>query len=308
VPEVSFPHDVNYDYSGSTDLDAVIRSLQAQKEFIKHVAPLFEGLVDGLAVTSISISLERIESGSLKELFVIAAYTQYSAEFNEEGTDLVNALTGVKIPDKYETIFTLAFLLVVLWVATRTLDMFKKKKSDQTAPSSITNSYNTTLNLFAGRLDVEPDDVEGVLSSHLGDTPTADQKKSLSRFVAPFRGKPRRGLRAANGEVELSQDAIDELPSFVDLEHPEPVPHETHHDVTLNILAIDRQKRTSGWACSFASGEYETPRVRLDLLPYIEIGALDVAKVVKCDVAVELKDDKVTPKVVHLVKVHEVIE
>ena len=282
------PHSIEYTMEEGLSLGEIAESLLAQQALVDRLPIVLEAALPGVIVDHVKISLKEAEAGSLREEFLVAMFLAFQGDVEEEIVSVVQGLTGIEILDQHKTIVTLLVILVVLYGARIIYKKFVEKsgKSDD-GPSSIQGDYNTVLNIAAKNLHVSETDLDGAVADAVNEGRQKGLWTAIRRFLRPAQKGGGSAIKA-HGEVVVSSEAVQEFPSDADVSELEEVaPMTPLTGVRLRILALDRQKRQTGWAASFPDGEVDRPRVILDLYPTVSLDELSRAEIINADVIVE---------------------
>ena len=305
--EKIFSHSIEYTNREQYTLKEIADSLLAQQALVDCLPELLSKIAPGLTIERVKIGLKTAETGSLKEEFWVAFFLSFQGELQGEVTDLITMLTGVEIPEQYDTIVTLMVLLVVLYTGRMVFAKFKKDEHNR--PLAIEGNYNTILNLTAKTINVGPD----ILSSAVADTVESRPAKSIRDADTRFFRLAKKGGAApinSNGVEVITAGAVREYPTIAELTVDNDNEIEPFPEVRIEILALDRQKRGVGWAGRFLDNEIEGKRLIMDLAPQIDLSELDTAKIIMADTVVEFKgkDGALVPWKIHILKVIEILE
>ena len=309
MAEITFPHSIEYTMEEGLSLGEIAESLLAQQALVDRIPDVLEGVVPGLIVDSVKISLKEAETGSLREEFLVSLFLAVQSDVEDEIIGAVERLTGVEILEQHKTIVTLLVILVVLYGARVIYERFIKKSSkDSDVPSSIEGDYNAVLNITAKNLNVS----ESALDSSIADAVNKGSRRvlwiAIRRFLAPAKKGGGSAIKA-HGEQVVSRDAVREFPNDAEtLDMDDDTPMVPLTGVRLRILALDRQKRQTGWAASFPDGEIKRPRITMDLYPTVPLDQLSRAEFINADVIVEYDAvDTSVARRVHLLKVNDIL-
>ncbi len=305
--EQIFPHRIEYTNQEQFSLKDISDSLLAQQALVDYLPKLLSELLPGLEVGRVKIALNSAKTGSLKQEFWVAFFLSFQSELQDEVTDLVTMLTGVNVPEEYDTLVTLLILLVVLYGSKF---VWKKFRGDTApAPSQINGNYNTILNLTATTINIEPEAISKAVEKSVSSRSIKKITQATSRFFRPAKKGGAAAIQSGGTEL-ITEEAVREYPSEAELSIDNENDIEAYPDVKIEILALDRQKRGVGWAGRFPDGEIESKRLAMDLSPTIELENVSTAKFVQADTVVEFKkkNDETIPWKIHLVRIIKVIE
>lgn len=302
--EQKFRHSIKYTNEQEFTLSEIAESLLAQDQLVRYIPKILSNSIHGLTVQGIKISLVDAETGSLREEFIVSLFLGFQGDLQDEVTDLIEGLTGVAVPEKYDTIVTLLVILVVLYGAKF---VYQKFRGEREQPASINGNYNTVLNITADTLNVSSDALDATIREAVHKKPQKDIISAATRFFRP--AKKGGGAPVIAGGHEITLATVKEFPSEAAMAVDNDNPMEPYPDVRIQILALDRQKRGVGWAGRFVDKEVPVNRLSMDLYPTVDLEPLRKAEVIRADVIVEHKEDRDGNMIsarIHVVKVHEV--
>ncbi|MCC8950364.1 hypothetical protein H8A97_36155 [Bradyrhizobium sp. Arg62] len=143
-----FVHDINYPNKGITLTD-IAETLLAHERVTQLLPKILEAAIEGLNVEKIVIRLDDAKEGSLYEKFVIEIYSTYQKDIQRHVIGAVTAMTGVTVPEEYQTLVSLLILLVIFYGANWIYKKVNPKK--ESSGTTINGHYNTILNITAER-------------------------------------------------------------------------------------------------------------------------------------------------------------
>lgn len=307
MSEAVFRHTLHYPDNDGITIRDIANTLLAQEKLLRVAAEILETAVDGLTVERVQLRLEIAETGSLTETLLVAFFVVYQTELTSEVPELIEALTGLHIPERYDTLATLLFLLSLLAVGKYVVYKIRKDKSETPA---IQGDYNTYLNITAKTLSIAPERLEEIVTEKM----LAGRKaRTMTRAAIDlFRPAKRNGNGRiqARGVGEVSSAAVGEFPSEAALTELDEAPEvEPFPDVEIEIRATDRDKRGIGWAGIIRAEGFK--RMPMRLYPTIDTETLAAAKVVRGDVLVEYRQTdggEPEPERFHLLALHGKVE
>jgi hypothetical protein len=272
VGEAIFQHGFYYPEAHDASLSDIAATLVAQERMLPVVIDVLEHLFPGLSIPDRKIVLERIERSSLKEAFFVALLVVYQKDLQEEVPAMIEAVTGANINDRFDTLITVLFMVVLYYGAER---LFGRKKGVQsTAPAAITQDAARFLDLGATQLGKTPQALSAAIEKAVGTQRLpAIKKAAIDLFRPAKRGDGGRIIPL--GLPEVSREAVDAFPALLtqaDLEHDTVPLHIPRGH--LVIRATDRDKSDKGWAGRLVSGDLKTKRLPLRLAPGLDAEAL----------------------------------
>jgi hypothetical protein len=292
LSEAVFIHRLDYPESDLYTLKDVANTLLAHEKIIKLVGQVLEKSVDGIEVRRIQIRLDKVEMGSLKEAFFVALITVYQTDLQNGMPELIEALTGTAVPDRYKSVVTLLVLVILIYGAQYIVQRLSKKKNGDDSPPApaIQGSYNTYISLTARTLNITDDR----LSEAVADV-ASKNKRPLTRATIDLLRPAKRGggtRITSPGLPEIPAEAIAEFPSeaaLVDLE--DDTETEVFQGAILEIRAMDKDKRAQGWAGILQADGLDAMerRASVSLMPTVDAVLLATCSRALIDAMVEIK-------------------
>lgn len=291
VYSVTVPYAIKYTTEFPVPIDEIIESLRGLEKLLKRTPAFLEKAYEGIHVLETNVYVEKIESGSLYQKFMVE-FIFNGAENYEEFKDLATRIT--KESEPVRTVVALGVGAVLMYGALQMLP------SGQ--PTNHVEAYNSVILNAGNDINLTGEDLQSVLDK-------VSDKKSLARETAAV-VRPAKGDEDSTIEIEglpelnISADVIREIPA----EYEPPVPQErevAYEKVTLFIAASDKDKSATGWAGS-APGISDARR------PFVLNESVDPSEVhgrtrVKADIAVHERFSKAQKVyVVHSIEILKV--
>lgn len=305
MPLIQFPHGIDYPDNDQIPLPDIAATLIAHERFLPVVVQLFEELLPGITVEDSSIYVDQLSAGSLHEHFFVAMLIVFQKDFEKEVPAILEHLTGQHIPDSYDTVVTVLFIVALYAVTSLILKRSKAKKAD--APSSqIHIDYLAYVNIAAEQLGVTSEKVEAAVSKAIGGRRGPSLARAAVDIFRPAK-KGRAGRIQPRNTREISKEAVEEFPNALMMAEldkdtiPIPVPN-----ARLKIRATDRDKADKGWAGKLVSDDVSTKRLPVVLSPTIDQDALAAREEATVDAVLESKfteDGKTKPYRIHVMQV-----
>jgi hypothetical protein len=313
MSEVTFRHSVAYPNATHPTLTDIANTLIAHEKLVFLLAELLENSLDGVTVNRINIELERAEAGSIYEHFLVALFVVFQKDLEKDVPDVIEALTGYRVDERFDTIITVLLFVLLFWGA-RYLGSRVLRKTDPnapvTVPPAIQGDYNTYIHIAADQLNIPPERLEHAVEK----VAQGNKRQTLGRAAADLFRPAKRGgdgRIVAKGIPEVSPAAIAEFPNeaaLADLGRDTEI--EPYPNVVLEIRATDRDKRAQGWA-GILEVEGLERRVPITLFPTIDMATLAQCRRARVDTMVETKaigDDERVPVRIHVITVHECLD
>lgn len=298
--ELTIPHSVVYDFDGRATVQEVAKSIVAQDRLVREALAVLEELFPNLIFERPTVSVRAVTQESPLttnlELLVIAAY---GPELGKDVPDILNSLFGINVPDKYDSIVSVLVLLIAIWgVEWLWKKLFPGKKANE-----LDRERARLLEDAADRAAVAQDHleeaVEKVLEKH---------KRTVMKASADFLEPAKRHKASAviSGSTAISKNAIDAMPSDVDMAQYEPATEvQELQNVVVQFRAHDLDKNKA-WAATIE--DVSPLRRPLHLAPDVRAEQLFDKKQIRADVLVTYVLDpegEYVPSLYYLQKVHE---
>lgn len=273
-----FPHGFYYPDNHAISLPDIAATLLAHERLLPLVGELLEEVLPGVTVESITIELDKIEDGSLREAFFVALLVVFQKDLERTAPGLVESMTGTSIPDAYNTVITVLFV-TLLYAGANVLIERTKRASEK---SRIRAELDAKIDEAATSLAISPETMRAALNKVVNNKrrPTL-VRATIDLFRPAKRGGDGR-IVPLNLEA-ISRETVAEFPTDVimaDLDKDTvPIPIARAH---LRIRATDRDKPDKGWAGKIENDDIQTKRLPLVLSPAVspdEIAALETAEV-----------------------------
>lgn len=234
VFSVRVPYAIKYTTINPVPIAEIVDSLQNLERLIKRTPIFFEMAYKGVKVLETKVYVEKIESGSLYQKFVVE-YFFNGGENYEEAKALAARICKESKPMKT--------LLAVGVGGLITFGVLQAIPSGQ--PTEHIEAYNSVIIQAGNDINLTPDAVIASLNK------ISDKKALAKEAVAVIR--PAKGDNDAVIEIEglpnltMPASAISEVPG--DYQPAVPEERTVHYDAaTVFISASDRDKSSSGWA------------------------------------------------------------
>ncbi|MFZ1469019.1 MAG: hypothetical protein WAT09_08565 [Paracoccaceae bacterium] len=243
--EVNVPFSVSYQTVGLTPISDVIDALKATDALMQEAVSLLPSLIHGLRVEGSSLNVRRISQESpLKEIFGVALFLAFQDDLEAEVPPLLEDILNISISDRYDTIVTVVFLMVVFYGASFAKDAALKMVSDHKVGQKL-DEMVWIVSQQTGKADAE---IRAILDSKFGKHSSV--KKWVSNALTFF--VPSK--KAENAPVmvdrdELSRDLVRDVPSPVPAERVADYDrYQAMSGVEIEIHAMDKDKSATGWA------------------------------------------------------------
>ncbi|MEN5258645.1 MULTISPECIES: hypothetical protein [Pseudomonas] len=280
----TFPLSFYYESKQPIPIDEIVKSLLALERLAAKV-PLLLGELSGTEIDLHSLKVEKIESGSLKELLEMSI----SFLSEEDKKKFQQWLKGTKMGQaaKVAALGGLASLAVLL-IASQAItayDTFTK-----TDTPSIQANHNVIINIGADATGVSKERLSQAIDASM----TGDKKKVVSaalNFVSPAAGEDGGGLYVGKDKssgISFSHQAATDAPAQADFRVRD-VDHR-YEKVEVEIKVLDRDKIESGWKASLPTIAADK-RLPLYFADGLEPGKAATDAKIKADIVVTYAQD-----------------
>ncbi len=305
MAETKFHHEVFYPDASSVRLSDIAHTLIAYDKLSPILSELIEELVDGTQVKKLEFQLSKLEAGSLSEAFFVALLIAYQPQLEGEIPEMIEALTGIEVGERFDTLVTVLVLVLVFYGGRYIVGRLRPNGS-QTG-SRIQGDYNTYVNLAGSIIGATPEAVEQAVENAV----QGNKKRTVGRAAIDFFRPAKRdggGRIQPRGTPEISKETVDDFPNEAALsdlqEEAEPEPFTR---VKVEIRATDRDWQKKGWYGIIREDGFPGKRSSMILYPTVDANALAESHTVLADVLVEWDEASSERKLkrFHLLTVHD---
>ncbi|TIO14918.1 MAG: hypothetical protein E5X86_22620 [Mesorhizobium sp.] len=304
--ERRFSHFVEYK-EGTSSIDEVIENLKAQKKLLEEGVKLIDAALANFQLDEVKIRVLKAGSGSLITDFMVYVYGSYQTDIQDAIVGGIEELFGAEIPEKYETLVTLATLAVTYFVARYAYDAVRARRPNRPPSVYIDGDYHQVINLVSERLQLPESEIENALHA----TVPAPRRRQLIRQVTKFL-RPRDDGRPTRIEVkgygEIPPDAISEYPTDGELAEIDDTRNIDIPNALLDIRATDKDRNNTGWAAVIVGDKRFRKRLQMDLYPTVDTEKLSKLDRVRGNIIVEgerRQDGAFRAKKIHLLDFNE---
>ncbi len=295
-------HSVEYDFDKVATVSEVAATLIANEKLLLNAIDVLEGCVDGLEINNARVSLKSVVHNSpLKELLGVTIFLTYQKDLEKQIPEIVQALTGMDVPDNYHTLITVLVMLVAVYGIDALWSKIEQVKSN----SNTQRKYDELITIVGKELGVSKSKIKSVLDDTLGKGRKRAVVKAARDFFSPAQRYKARAIKGPNG-VEIGRDVIAEVPTDIELEEFTPEQDSyTLSDVEIEFHAHDYDKSRQGWAAIIR--EISDNRKPLHIDPTINRDDLFQRKHAKGDITViteKAETGAFITKLYYLSKVH----
>lgn len=238
MADLVFPYIIKYETKSSVGVREATEALLANEALIRQAAKILEEIYPGLSISSVVITLNKAESGSLIGDLSAALAFSIQKETREFVIGVLERLIQRDIPAEYEPVVVFLVVLLAAKGAEILIKKSRRGKADEiTETPRISGNYNTVLNITAGRLEVS----EQVLDRAVRKLILSRQAETLKWVKKFFRLAKKSSGNSISmlGGVGFDEAQINEIPSRSLDEEPAPPLRVNYDAQTVVIRALD---------------------------------------------------------------------
>lgn len=245
MAEIRIPLTITYDTKGVTPIGDVISALQAAEIAIEDAISLLPSLLPGVHVEHSAINVRSLSQESpLRELFGIALFVAFQDDLKTEIPPMLESLFDIKIADQYDSIVTVATMIVLFYGAAFLKDAALKKLEN----GALRRQVDALMKHMAEETGMTVDRVRAIFDAKYSKPgPVKRLAKAVRGFFVPAQREG--GVPVVFDRGQVGSDVIREVPypdEFKDKEDFEKyTPYQARN---LEIHAQDKDKINTGWA------------------------------------------------------------
>lgn len=300
MAEVRLPLSIVYETTAPVSVPDVIAALQAANSISADAAALLPSFIDGLQVNKSSLNVHSLTEGSLREALFIALLVTFQSDLSGEVPPMIEDLFKITVSEKYDTIATVVFLVVLFYGAGLAVDMMRKSFSDS-LPRAKLNELIDLLALETGKSAAE---VRKIVEARFQKpAPAKRVVREAKRFFLPSQ-------KDGNAPVSFDRDrvgsqTIAEIPYPGDSDRDKDFDrYDPYGAARLELHAQDRDRASTGWAAVLR--EVSDRRLKVRVIEPVQPSDLWGRDEVMADVVVvsKLTSDGYTPSEIQVTKVY----
>ncbi len=307
--QLTVPFELEYS-NDITSVDEVIRSLQAQSEFISAGLAILNEAYSDLALDNTVISIQRIETHSKKFEFVLLMLASYQTDVQDFIVGQYEGVLDMNIPEFWEPAVSIATLAGIYFVARFAYDKVTDPTESPQGQPLINNSFNTTVNLLGEHLGKSESDIHTIIADALPKTKRLALARQAANLFRPARNQGDASIRVGK-DRRIEQKEIKEFPTDTELKKLGEPSSITEVEAEVEIRATDRDKGGSGWAGVILNNPKYPKRLPMDLYPNIDPSDLAEHSTVLADIVVDVdvsSDGSMKPKKIHMIEFRGVVD
>jgi len=242
--QITIPHSVQYQFEKEATVGEVAKSLLAQEKLVKEALAVLDELFPNLTLEKPIISVREVTQNSpLRTNLNALVVAAYATELGEDLPDILNTLFGVNVPDQYDSVVSVLVLLISIygigWVWSKLFPGKKQKELEEERERLLTEASKRA----AVTEDHLEEAVERVLRKH-----RRSVMKASSDFLEP--AKRHKATAVCVDGTQITQEAIEAMPSDTDLEQYEPPTEVEELERVLVQFRAHDLDRNKAWAAT----------------------------------------------------------
>lgn len=288
--EITFAHSVYYSNHDPVPIRELAGAMVALEAIIHRTPRVFEQLFPGTQIQRVDVLVDKLQSGSLTEDFLIKFLFQDQANF-DTFVGKLRKLTGMDKLSAANPLFAVVVIALLLAGAQQAVSLLA---GDDSKPDPVLQqTSNTIINIGAEATELTPQQFEAIIRSAAGNKAerTALAKSALE-VVAPARRNPGARIVFDNtAATTVTPSVIGAIPQSLAGDDAEP--HEVvedHASVLVQFRATDLDKTQAGWGAIIPS--ISERRVKLHMDPHIDRDDLAGKAAIRADVTVVFSVDE----------------
>lgn len=284
MAEINLPLSISYQTEGSTSVGDVIEALKATDTIVKETVSLLPSFVDGLNIEQSTLNVQKLTQQSpLREVFLVTLVVTYQDDLQKEVPQLLEDILKVQVTDKYDSLVTVIFMIIIFYGANFAIEALKRAITDS-KPKRVFKSMLTLLAKETGKSEA---DILAILEAKFSQPNAAKRLvQNAKKFFLPSQ-------KDKNAPIHIDRDLIDsetvrEIPYAGAQENNSDFDRYTPHEgVELELHAMDRDKSKTGWAAVVR--EVTDKRLKMKIVEPLSIKDFWGRDNVKADVVVVSK-------------------
>jgi hypothetical protein len=301
MAEIRLPLSIVYKTEGVTPISDVVAALGATEAMVKDAVSLLPSLYEGLCVEESSLNVRSLTQESpLREYFLLALVVTFQDDLTEEVSPVIEDLFKITIDDKYDTIVTILFMIVVFYGAGLAVDLVKRAVSDSLPRAK----YEELIELLALETGKPVSDLRQIIHAKF------EKPSSVRRLVGQSKQLFLPSQKSKNAPVSFDRDLIPsdtvrDIPYAGDGDEKQDFDrYDPHYFVELELHAQDKDKSATGWAA--VASEISKDRLKVKVIDPVQPSDLWGNDFVTADIVVvsKLTSDGFKPFEIQVTQVH----
>lgn len=301
MPTFNVPVSITYETKGVTPIADIIAALTAAEDAIQDAVSLLPSMVKGLVIEHTQINVRSLTQESpLRELLLVSLVVAFQKDLTEEVPPLIESLLGIQISDSYDSIVTVATMVVVFYGVAFLKDIATKAVQN----GALRSQFDELVEVLALRTGKTAEEIKAILDAKYSKPNTV---KRLSKFATRI-FLPSQKEGAAPMVVDrkrIEPEVIREVPFAQEFDSKEDFErYEPKYNISLEIHAQDRDKTATGWA-AIPRGISDN-RLKMKLIEPVTASDIWNKDAIVGDVTIvsRLTSDGYVPVEIHLTNIH----
>ena len=289
--ELTLRHSIEYGVTDDVAIDDIVKSLQANARLLRDATDVISGLIPGLEIEPIRISIPELHQGSpLREVFALTIFLAFQDDLERDVPDLVQMLTGVEISEQYDSLITVLVMVIAVYGISKAWDILFPGR-DKTP---VTQSEASLLARAAKMLGVTVDALRMKIALLFAGRRNRGILTASQQVFAPTRGQSAE-IREPGGRTLVTREAVSMaqsaagLPADLEEEDKPRTSTEFHRSVRIVLHAQDRDHKRSGWAGHVP--DLFDERVAMDLVKTLSPQSLFGKTQIRGDILLKREED-----------------
>lgn len=307
--EAMFSHEVVFSNRDRILVSDVAHSLLANEQIILNIGSILEKCFDGLTIEKINIEFRSATVNSpLKEALAAGILFTFQDTLKKEVPAMIEKISGQHIDEKYATVVTVIFLIIVIYGIEKAWDIFKNSKkgeAKQPIPHQIITNYGTLVQAGGDMLGIPSAQLASAISRTFPPKRVPQLARTALAFIQP--AKREKGAFITGAGFSIDAATIEAAPSELDIAMDDDEETQTPLEkAEVAIHATDIDHNSSGWA-GHLPGLWEK-RLRMKLFPSIPPAELFGKEKITADIILVAKrqsDGGYIPYMIHVLRVYD---
>ncbi len=200
-----FSHEIVYDFDDAATIEEVAASLIANARFVHDAIAVIDACHPNLEISESKVRLASLSQQSpLKELLTVALVLGFQGDLEEEVPDFVKAITGIDVPDQYDSMVTVFVMGVSLYAALKLVDRVTKGRK----PVKLQEAYRAAKAAAGDLVQVDSGTVSEKMEERLGGGRARATARAARDFFKPAKRHKARSI-SSSSPVTIDKVVLD---------------------------------------------------------------------------------------------------
>lgn len=262
--ELEIRHQIKYTTKQPVPIPEMVEALLGLEQIIKRSPAVLEELFPETHICDVRVFVESLESGSLTEDILVKFLFGSQEEF-DAFIEKARKRCRMDIIKENKALFSAIIIALILGGV-----IYAVKKSGAEAQKivQIEANNNTIINLGAGMVELSPQEFRAIIETVVkADTKLA---KDAIHIIKPAKNEDATVEFDGNKETMITSNTVASTPSYLYQEDEAAEHFEDLNDVSLEIRAMDLDRKRQGWAAVVPSVSDERARLQIDAVIDLE--------------------------------------